>query len=117
MFPPHIVETSSVMLSVLLRDRIWSTRSEGPEMTLEPDTRRMVRRRAPPRRSGASLGASLGGPSGWISEDESAGKYGLALEVGGGAPSVKSRPLRDPPLYSVRLVKLRWESNERLGAR
>jgi len=106
------------MLAVLLRDRIWSTRSEGPEVTLESDTRRIVRRRMPPRRSWGSLGAVLGGSSGWIPDG---GKYGLAFEAGGGvlegAPSVKSTPLRVPPLYSVGLVGLRWESNERLGAR
>ena len=110
------------MLAVLLKDRRWSTRSDGPEMTVESDTQRIALRRAPPRKSKVSSGALLDDPSDWITEDEPAGKYGLAFKAGGGAvgegaPSVKSRPLRVPPLYPVRLVRLRWESSERLGAR
>lgn len=63
---------------------------------------RKDRNKMPPHRSGWSPNSCGGG-----------------LEVGGTKclestgvilPIVKSRPLREPPLYPVRLVELRWES-------
>src|ERR1700722_20778460 len=46
--PAHFRVTSSDILEALLRRRISSTSKDGPEITLESETLRMVRRRIPP---------------------------------------------------------------------
>ena len=71
-------------------------------LLLGPNCRK-DRNKMPPRRSS---GSEIGG----------AGTKYLEATVGT-TPIVKSIPLREPPLYPVRLVALRCESADFLGAR
>ena len=74
-------------------------------LPLGPNCRK-DRNKMPPRRSS---GSEMGGGGG------AGTKY---LEATAGTtPIVKSIPLREPPLYPVRLVALRCESADFLGAR
>src|SRR3979490_377797 len=76
--PDHFSLTSSGMSSALLDRNNSSTSREGPDMTVESETRRGVRSSMPPR-TGA----------GWVwEEDWELGELSI--------PMVKSSPFREP---------------------
>ena len=99
---PHLCSTSSEMLQASLRRSISSTRRDGPEITVESDDRRKLRKRMPPRRrdDGVSMFELP--------------KYGDAMVP---LPMVRSRPFLVPPLYPPAAVTFLFEFDALVGAR
>ena len=98
---PHLCSMSSEILEARLRRRISSTRRDGPEITVESDDLRNVRKRMPPRRRDADVLAF------------ELSKYGDGI----GPPMVRSRPFRVPPLYPPAAATFLLEFDELVGAR
>lgn len=96
-FPAHFSDTSSSMLDAPWRRRISSTSNEGPDITFESDTLRMVRRSTPPRRIEVLL---------------------CDVDVPAtGLPMVKSTPFLLPPLYPPAAVCDKGEFEAYVGER
>jgi hypothetical protein len=98
---PHLCSTSSEILEALLRRNISSTSRDGPEITVESDDLRNVRKRTPPRR---------------CVDDVSTFELSKYEDVMG-PPRVRSRPFLVPPLYPPAAVTFISELGELVGAR
>jgi len=97
---PHFCSTSSEILEAWLSRKISSTSRDGPEITVESDDLRNVRKRMPPRRVDEVSAFELS-------------KYRDAM----GPPRVRSRPFLVPPLYPPAAVTCLSEFAELVGAR